>query len=109
MSTKDIKSLRQEGRIDEALEMAQNEWQQNPSDVWAKRNLAWVLDAQCKQAAEKGDAASFLKHLDKLGELQLNSDEVQLYNTLCWRISALMRHAPISTQEQRNADRNSVV
>ena len=39
MPAKEIKELRQSGKLEEALEMAQNELRDSPDNIWSKRNI----------------------------------------------------------------------
>ena len=43
MPSKEIKELRQSGKLKEALEMAKNELDAAPENIWAKRNIIWVF------------------------------------------------------------------
>ena len=42
MPASEIKELRKSGQLEEALEMAQNELNLTPDNIWAKRNISWV-------------------------------------------------------------------
>ena len=43
MSTKQVKELRQAGKLDEAYKMAADDLDKAPDDVWAKRSMVWCL------------------------------------------------------------------
>ena len=43
MSTKQVKELRQTGKLDEAYKMAADDLDKAPDDVWAKRSMVWCL------------------------------------------------------------------
>jgi len=42
MSFKEIKELRQAGKLDEALQMANQALEAEPDNIWNKRAAAWV-------------------------------------------------------------------
>ena len=46
MPAKEIKELRQSGRLEEAYVMAKEELEADSTNIWGKRNLSWVLYAQ---------------------------------------------------------------
>ncbi|MBK9457497.1 MAG: hypothetical protein IPO24_18915 [Bacteroidetes bacterium] len=43
MPSKEIKELRQAGKLEEAYAMAKAELESDLSNIWGKRNLSWVL------------------------------------------------------------------
>ena len=51
MPAKEIKELRQAGKLDEAYAMSKAELEAEPANIWGKRNLSWVLYAQLDVAA----------------------------------------------------------
>lgn len=90
MSRSDIKRLQQEGRLDDALEMAMGEYVKDPNALWAKYDLAWVYDAKCKDAATKGDVSSFAESFQPIVKLDVLAINEMLSDTLCWRFRALL-------------------
>ena len=91
MSFKDVNELRRNGQIDEALEMANNDLE-NDKSPWSYRALFWVLHDKCKQAIEndqKNEAATLVGQMkealpnmeneqDSVAEKQLDYLERQL-------------------------------
>ena len=49
MSFKEIKELRQAGKLDEALQMANQALETEPENIWNKRAAAWVYYDFLKQ------------------------------------------------------------
>ena len=92
MSGIDIKRLRQEGKLDEALNMAKEELNNAPTDEWAKRNLAWVYDNYCKKYAEKENIniQAFDESVCALIELGVNESESMLINSMGWRFRSMI-------------------
>lgn len=92
MSYKEVKQLRQENKLDEALVMAQQDLELDPEDIQAKCSIAWVYDAYLKQYAYAQDCKAFLSTLDKiLSLLGANNSEKFLFDTLTWRILVMLR------------------
>lgn len=86
----DIKRLRQEGNLEDALKMAKEEFEANPKDDWAKRNLAWVYDNYCKKYAEEGNIQAFDDSVCALIELGINESESMLINSMGWRFRSML-------------------
>jgi hypothetical protein len=89
MPSKEIKALRQEGRLDAALEMARAELMANPDSVWAKRNLSWVLYDWVKKCNSLDEFDSFLQWLEEIKTLGLGADEHLFYEQLCWPVGQM--------------------
>jgi hypothetical protein len=89
MPAKEIKELRLAGRLDEALEMAREELQANPENIWAKRNLSWVLYDWVKKCNSVDEFDSFLQWLDEIKALGLGADEHVFYEQLCWPVGQM--------------------
>ena len=60
MPAKEIKELRESGKLEEALIMAQNELEADPENIWGKRNLVWVYYAFLKK--EQGKQEKFITY-----------------------------------------------
>lgn len=86
----DIKRLRQEGKLDDALKMAKEEFEASPTDDWAKRNLAWVYDNYCKKYAEEGNYHAFDESVCALIDLGVNESEPMLINSIGWRFRSIV-------------------
>ncbi|WP_027137211.1 DUF7017 domain-containing protein [Gaetbulibacter saemankumensis] len=90
MPAKEIKELRQSGRLEEALEMAQNELNKHPDNIWGKRNISWVYYEYIKKYAHEFDYDGFLENLTKLKELDLPENEVMVFDTAAWQIASVV-------------------
>ena len=86
----DIKRLRQEGKLDEALKMAKEELEVSPSDEWAKKNLAWVYDSYCKKYAEEGNYQAFIDTVCVLIDLGVNESDQMLIRSMGWRFRSML-------------------
>lgn len=90
MSGKEIKELRIQGLLQDALEMAMVEYQDAPENIWCKRNLAWVYAEMIKQKAVCGDVDGVVEIWNNLLNLRVLRDETMLSNVLCWHLRTLL-------------------
>jgi tetratricopeptide (TPR) repeat protein len=88
MPAKDIKELRQSGRLEEALAMAQNELNAQPDNIWGKRNISWVYYEYIKKYAHAFDYEGFIENLTKLKALNLPENEVMVFDTAARQIAS---------------------
>jgi tetratricopeptide (TPR) repeat protein len=99
MPSNEIKALRQQGKLKEALSMALDEYKASPEDRWCKINLAWVYDSFCKEDAERGDTDSFERHYQLIVDLKIMDNESMLCNALCWRFRSLIAHIKLPAEK----------
>ncbi|MCH6198567.1 hypothetical protein MMU07_03175 [Aquiflexum sp. LQ15W] len=103
MPAKEIKELRQSGRLEEALEMAKAEFEANPENIWTKRNLSWVYYDYLKINASAESFEDFVYWLIQLVELQLPEDEKMLFDSLSFQggklVFALSKEEPVPVQK----------
>lgn len=83
MPAKEIKELRQAGRLNEAYEMAKAELDEAPENIWAKRNISWVY---MDMAKEHLGTYAFEKVLDELVALEMPENESLFYEQLAWNV-----------------------
>lgn len=89
MPAKEIKELRQSGKLDEAYVMAKEELETDPGNIWSKRNLSWVLYAQLD--AYTSDLDSFLLKIDEVKQLDLPKSEEMFFENISIVISKMAR------------------
>ena len=89
MPAKEIKELRQSGKLQEAYDMARAELDANQEDIWAKRNISWVHYEFLKANTNVANYTTFLEHLRALRKLQLPEDEKMLFDNACWQIGKM--------------------
>ena len=63
MSFKEIKELRQEGKLDEALQLANQALEADSVNIWNKRNAGWVHYEYLKKYASIEHYNEFKEHL----------------------------------------------
>jgi hypothetical protein len=90
MPAKEIKELRQAGKLDDAYSMAFEELEADPTNIWGKRNLSWVLYAQLDLSCKELDL--FLTKITEVKELELPATEEMFYDNLSIVISRAARH-----------------
>jgi hypothetical protein len=89
MPAKEIKALRQTGKLEEAYIMAKAELEADLSNIWGKRNLSWVLYAQLNEVASNLDA--FLAKINEVKELDLPASEEMFFENISIIISKAAR------------------
>ena len=90
MSFKEIKELRQAGKLDEALQMANQALETEPENIWNKRAAAWVYYDYLKKTAQPALFEAFKENLIKIKELQLPEDEKMVFDNCAWQIGSLV-------------------
>ncbi|QKG79308.1 DUF7017 domain-containing protein [Tenuifilum thalassicum] len=90
MSFREIKELRQAGKLDEALQMANQALEAEPENIWNKRAAAWVYYDYLKKNAQPDSYEVFKDNLIKLKNLQLPEDEKMVFDNCAWQIGSLV-------------------
>lgn len=90
MPAKEIKALRQQGKLAEALELAQAELAAEPDNIWPKRNISWVYYDYLKQNTAPEHFDDFLLWLTKIADLNLPEEEKMLFDHLSWQIGSIV-------------------
>ena len=89
MSFKEIKELRQAGKLDDALQMANQALEAEPDNIWNKRAAAWVYYDYLKENAQPESFQAFKENLIKIKNLQLPEDEKMVFDNCAWQIGSL--------------------
>lgn len=100
MPSKEIKELRQSGKLEEALEMAKSELIADPKNIWSKRNISWVYYEYLKLNASADKFDNFLYWINEMKSLNLPPEEVLLFDNLSWQIAKLV----FSLNKQKSQD-----
>jgi hypothetical protein len=90
MPAKEIKELRQAGKLEEALNLAKAELASQPNNIWPKRNISWVYYDYLKQNATPELFDSFLSWLSEICNLNLPAEERMLFDHLSWQIGSVV-------------------
>ena len=90
MSFKEIKELRQAGKLDEALQMVNQALETDPENIWNKRAAAWVYYDYLKQNAQPESFQAFKENLIRIKDLQLPEDEKMVFDNCAWQIGSLV-------------------
>ncbi|MDR0603244.1 MAG: hypothetical protein LBG80_02950 [Bacteroidales bacterium] len=86
MPYREIRELRESGRLEEALAMALTELNNSPENIWAKRNISWVYYAFAKQNILPENFTIFSLNINKIINLSLSEEEKMLYESIVWQI-----------------------
>ena len=90
MPSKEIKELRQSGKLEEALAMAKSELEVQPDNIWAKRNISWVYYEYIKQNSAPEHVDNIITWLKEIQNLLLPEEEKILFDNLAWQIGSLV-------------------
>lgn len=100
MSFKKIKELRQAGKLDEALQMANQALKEAPDNIWNKRAAAWVYYDYLRKYAKPETFETFREYLINIRNLKMPEDEKMLFDKCAWQIGKLV----FGMQKQENLD-----
>ena len=92
LQSQQIKELRQSGKLDEALNLAWKDLEQNIDNVFAKRNLSWVYFEFIKKYTTENNISGFIEYLEKIQGLELPEDETMLNDSIAWKVGVLFFH-----------------
>ncbi len=95
MPAKEIKELRQAGKLEEAYAMAKSELEADLSNIWSKRNLSWVLYAQLDEVTSNLDA--FMAKINEVKDLDLPVSEEMFFDNISIVISKAARVVSFDT------------
>lgn len=90
MPAKEIKELRQSGKLEDALNLAKAEFESQPDNIWAKRSISWVYYDYLKQNEAPEQFDTFLLWLTEIKNLQLPVEEKMLFEKLSWQIGKMV-------------------
>ncbi|MEO0074787.1 MAG: hypothetical protein ABIK31_01575 [candidate division WOR-3 bacterium] len=90
MSFREIKELRQSGKLDEALKKSEEALNLDPNNIWNKRAAAWVYYDYLKKNAQPESFEAFKENLIKIKDLQLPEDEKMIFDSCAWQIGSLV-------------------
>lgn len=71
----EVKRLRQEGQLEEALELAREGLNNNPEDIKNKRDLGWVLHAIIKKCLNENNTTQANRYLESFDLLGIPDDD----------------------------------
>ncbi|MEM7658919.1 MAG: hypothetical protein AAF399_22540, partial [Bacteroidota bacterium] len=85
-----IQALRTEGKLEEALVLAEEYLANNPEDEAGKLEMAWIQYGYVKKAAKKGELEAFHQHLDIILAQKLEGQGV-MGNSLAWQVHRISK------------------
>ncbi len=90
MSFKEVKELRKSGELDEALALANQDLEKEPTNIWNKRSIAWVYHDYLKKYTSKENVEIFIEYLNKIKSLELPTDENMVFDASAYQIGKLL-------------------
>lgn len=106
MPFKQVNELRKKEKLDEALEMANQDMESHPENIWNKRAASWVYYEYLKKYSYYESFDAFKATLLKLKELHLPEEEKMVFDNSAWQIGSLIfslqRQNPVSYSKINN-------
>jgi len=90
MSFKEVKELRISGHLPEALEMAKEDLEKDPDNLWNKRSISWVYYAYLKHYQETNNLDAYIKTIKDINQLELPETEKMLFDSIAWSMGKLL-------------------
>lgn len=90
MPSKEIKELRQAGKLAEALNLAKTELNNEPDNIWSKRNISWVYYEYLKENSSAENFDKFIFWIIEVKNLELPNDEKLFFENLCWQVGKII-------------------
>lgn len=98
MSSTEVNKLRREGKLQEALELAEKNLSANATSIWNRRAGAWVYYDYLKETVELSQFTEFIEILRKISILEIPKEEKRFYNALIKPISKIL-HTHINCKQ----------
>lgn len=86
---KEVNRLRKEGKIEEALSLAQKNLNADSNNIWNKRAIAWVYYEYLKCYAEEKNTAAFIAMLQNIRGLESQEPEDMLMENVAIAIGKI--------------------
>ncbi len=93
MTSRKVNELRKNAKFDEALELALENFANDPDNVWNKRALAWVHYEFLKKAQIENNLDDYIKNLKAIRLLKLSDSDTMLFDSCAWSIGKLLYHS----------------
>lgn len=90
MSIREVTDLCKSGKLDEALEMANQALVTDPENIWNKRAAAWVYYYHLKKFSQSDSFDAFKENLLKIKDLKLPEDEKMVFDNSAWQIGSMV-------------------
>lgn len=99
MPAKEIKELRESGKLIESHELALKEFEAASNNIWALRNLAWSYYYLLKDTTQNEKES--LQIIQKIISLQIPENETMILDKFCWAAGSTIFHVLKSHQEKQ--------
>jgi tetratricopeptide (TPR) repeat protein len=90
MSFKEVTVLRKSDKLKEAYEMAKDDLHLDPTNIWSKRSMAWVLYALMKENSTIENYDSFINYFNEFIALELPGDEDVVFSSIGFQIGSIV-------------------
>lgn len=90
MSSNEVTKLRKSGKLEEALNMSNQDLEADPDNIWNKRAASWVYYDYLKIYSTKDNFEKFIDFINKLKALDLPANEKLVFDSCAWQIGKLI-------------------
>lgn len=90
MSFKEVKELRKLGKLEEAINLAKQDLEKEPSDIWNKLSFAWVYYDYLKRYSSVENFERFIEYLEKLKSLELPVEKKMIFDSCIYQVGKLV-------------------
>ncbi len=104
MSFKEIKQLRHNSQLEEALRKVTEALEQDPDNIWNKRAAAWVYYDYLKKYSNPETYDSFKENLLRLKKLELPENEKMVFDKSAWQIGSMV----FALQKESEVNNNKI-
>lgn len=93
---KEITTMCKSGQVAEAYELAKADYESDPQNVWAQRELGWALYYTLKNDAENKNRPTFYVHLEELSKLDLLTIQTDalIFDNVLWKLVEIIKLIP---------------
>lgn len=86
----EINALRKDGKLNEAMSVAEDAQKEQPDNVWIKRAVSWVYYAVLKQNESLDKFDEFKEALTNIINLGLPDGDVMIFDNCAWKIGKML-------------------
>lgn len=101
-TVKEITTMCKAGQLAEAYRQARADYEAEPQNVWAQRELGWALYYTLKDDAEKQERQNFYAHLEELTELDLLDiqSDAYIFDNVLWKLVEIIKLIPVERNDE---------
>jgi tetratricopeptide (TPR) repeat protein len=90
MTLEEIRTMRKNGQLDEAVDQVEELIKTDPENIWVRRGAAWVYYDVAKAHATPATYGLFWNTLQKIIGLALPKEDTMLFDACAWQIGKMV-------------------